>query len=87
MADAAYVVQKVEWFQFRGGDGRPFLVMVSSLPNGYYTAVPVNVPMALAPHGLMALAATAEEALAQLQSALGGRTRDELFPETHQSQG
>jgi hypothetical protein len=80
MTSEPYVVQKVEWFQFRASDGQPFLVMVSSLPNGYHTAVPVNVSMTLPGHGLMALAATADEALAQLQSTLGGRTRDEIFP-------
>jgi len=74
-----YVVQKVEWFQFRDQDGKPFLVMVASLPNGFYTAVPCQLEIKLAEHGNMALAATVDEALAQLQSTLGGKTAAELF--------
>ena len=42
MTDSQYVVQKVEWFQFRAPDGKAFFVMVSSLPNGFFTAVPVD---------------------------------------------
>ena len=83
MSEAPYVVQKVDWFQFRGADGQAFLVMVSSLPNGYYTAVPVDVGMVLAEHGLMALAGSVDEALTQLQSTLGGKTRDQIFPGAH----
>ena len=75
-----YVVQKVEWYQFRAPDGEAFFVMVSSLPNGFHTAVPVQLQMARADHGCMALAATADEALAQLQGTLAGKTREEIFP-------
>ena len=80
MSDAGYVVQKVEWFQFRCPDGKAFFVMVSSLPNGFFTAVPCDLTMVRADHSLMALAATPDEALAQLQSTLSGKGRDELFP-------
>ena len=80
MAEAPYVVQKVDWYQFRAPDGHAFFVMVASLPNGFYTAVPCAVSMVLADHSLMALAATPEEALTQLQTTLGGKTRDQLFP-------
>ena len=74
-----YVVQKVEWFQFRDSDGNGFFVMVSSLPNGFFTAVPCDIPLVRADHSLMALAGTAEEALTQLQSTLGGKKKDDLF--------
>lgn len=80
MSDTGYVVQKVEWFQFRSADGKAFFVMVSSLPNGFFTAVPCDLTMVRADHSLMALAATSDEALAQLQGTLGGKSRDELFP-------
>ncbi len=80
MSDAPYVVQKVDWYQLRAPDGHAFFVMVASLPNGFYTAVPCVVSMTLADHSLMALAATPEEALAQLQTTLGGKSREELFP-------
>ncbi len=80
MSDSGYVVQKVEWFQFRSPDGKAFFVMVSSLPNGFFTAVPCDLTMARADHSLMALAATSEEALSQLQSTLAGKSREELFP-------
>ena len=43
MSESSYVVQKVEWFQFRTADGKPFFVMVASLPNGFYTAIPVQL--------------------------------------------
>jgi hypothetical protein len=79
MSDTPYVVQKVEWYQFRDADGNAFFVMVSSLPNGFFTAVPCDVPLVRADHSLMALAASADEALAQLQGTLGGKKRDELF--------
>jgi hypothetical protein len=81
MSDTGYVVQKVEWFQFRSADGKAFFVMVSSLPNGFFTAVPCDLTMVRADHSLMALAATSEDALTQLQGTLGGKSRDELFPE------
>jgi hypothetical protein len=80
MSDAPYVVQKVEWFQLRDPDGHAFFVMVSSLPNGFYTAVPCDLQMARLDHAKMGLAATVDDALAQLQNALEGKKRDELFP-------
>ena len=80
MAEAPYVVQKIDWYQLRTADGQAFFVMVASLPNGFYTAVPCVVSMTLADHSLMALAASPGDALAQLQGTLGGKTRDELFP-------
>jgi hypothetical protein len=54
--------------------------MVSSLPNGFYTAVPCEIQLTRAEHGLMALAATPDEALAQLQSTLAGKARTDIFP-------
>ena len=75
-----YIVQKVEWFQFRAADGEAFFVMVSSLPNGFYTAVPCTLPLTRADHALMALGASPEEALAQLQGTLAGKAREEIFP-------
>jgi hypothetical protein len=80
MSDSGFVVQKVEWFQFRGEDGKPFFVMVSSLPNGFFTAVPCDVPLVRADHSLIALAASADEALAQLQKTLAGKKRDDILP-------
>ena len=79
MSEAPYVVQKVEWYQFRTPEGKPFLVMVSSLPNGFFTAVPCQVEMKLAQHGLMALAATTEDAINQLQTTLAGKGIEEIF--------
>ena len=78
MTDTPFVVQKVEWYQFRDPAGHAFFVMVSSLPNGFFTAVPCHVTMRLGDHSLIALAATQEEALTQLQTTLAG----ELFPAT-----
>jgi len=83
MSDTPYVTQKVDWYQFRAPDGEAFFVMVASLPNGFYAAVPCEVTLTRAPHGLMALAATPEEALAQLQGTLAGKSRDEIFPPEH----
>lgn len=80
MSDTPYVVQKIEWFQFRTPDGKAFFVMVSSLPNGFFTAVPCDLTIVQAEHNLMALAASPEEALAQLQATLAGKSRDDLFP-------
>ncbi len=80
MADTDYIVQRVEWFQFRAPDGQAFFVMVSSLPNGFFTAVPCDLTMVQAEHSLMALAATSEEAISQLQRALAGKRREEIFP-------
>jgi hypothetical protein len=79
MSDQPFVVQKVDWYQFRTPDGKPFLVMVSSLPNGFFTAVPCQVEMKLAQHGLMALAPTTDEALQQLQTTLAGKGVEEIF--------
>jgi len=80
MADTPYVVQKLDWYQLRDPDGHAFFVMVSSLPNGFFTAVPCDLHMARLDHAKMGLAATADEALEQLQKALEGKKRDELFP-------
>ena len=80
MSDAGFVVQKVEWFQFRQPDGQAFFVMVSTLPNGFVTAVPCDIPLVRADHSLMALAANTEDALAQLQGTLAGKSREDLFP-------
>jgi len=80
MSDAPYVVQKVEWYQLRDPDGHAFFVMVSSLPNGFFTAVPVDIHMTRLDHAKMGLAASADEALAQLEKALEGQPRDALFP-------
>ena len=80
MSETPFVVQKVEWYQFRAADEHAFFVMVSSLPNGFFTAVPCELAVTMAPHHLMALAATPEEALAQLQGTLAGKTAAELFP-------
>jgi hypothetical protein len=80
MSETAYVVQKVEWFQFRAPDGKAFFVMVSSLPNGFFTAVPCEMPVVHADHSVIGLAASADEALAQLQQTLVGKAYDEIFP-------
>lgn len=80
MSDTPYVVQRVEWFQFRDPEGHAFFVMVSSLPNGFYTAVPCDLHMTRLDHSKMGLAATVDDALAQLQKSLEGKKRDELFP-------
>ena len=80
MSDANFVIQKVEWFQFRAPDGKAFFVMVSSLPNGFFTAVPCEVAVTLAEHSLMALAATPDDAPAQLQQTLAGKRHEEIFP-------
>ena len=82
MSDSPYVVQKVDWYQFRDPDGKAFFVMVSSLPNGFFTAVPCDLTMTRAEHGQMALAGSVDEVLTQLQATLGGKKRDELFPST-----
>jgi hypothetical protein len=80
MSETAYVVQKVEWFQFRAPDGKAFFVMVSSLPNGFFTAVPCELPLVHADHSLMALAAAPDAALAQLQQTLVGKRYEDIFP-------
>jgi hypothetical protein len=80
MSEGSFVVQKVEWFQLRSEDGKALFVMVSSLPNGFFTAVPCDIPLVRADHSLIALAPTADEALAQLQTTLAGKTRDDILP-------
>lgn len=80
MAEESFVVQKIDWYQFRDPSGHAFFVMVASLPNGFFTAVPCQLTLQRADHGLMALAATAEEALTQLQGTLAGKSADDLFP-------
>ncbi len=77
--EGPYVVQKVEWYQFRDAEGHAFFVMVSSLPNGFYTAVPVDLQMTRIDHAKMGVAATPDEALQQLETALEGKSRAELF--------
>jgi hypothetical protein len=84
MSDATYVVQKVDWFQLRTPEGKAIMVMVAALPNGFHTAVPVEVSMRLAAHGMMALAASAEDALTQLQTTLAGKGPEEIFPHDHE---
>jgi hypothetical protein len=79
MSDETFVVQKVDWYQFRASDGQFFFVLVASLPNGFYTAVPYQLPMTMAAHGNMALAATPEEALSQLQQTLSGKSIPQIF--------
>ena len=80
MSDAPCVVQKVEWFKLRAADGKAFFVMVSTLPNGFYTAVPCDIPLVRLDHSKMGLADSAEGALRSLEQALEGKRRDELFP-------
>jgi hypothetical protein len=80
MSDASYIVQEVRWYQFRAPDGRAFMVMLSSLPNGFWTAVPCEVAIRHGDHSLMALAGTPEDAIAQLQQTLAGKTPDDVFP-------
>jgi hypothetical protein len=75
MIDTPFVVQKVEWYQFRDPAAHAFFVMVANLPNGFFTAVPCHVTMRLADHSVIALAATQEEALTQLQTTLAGKNR------------
>ena len=81
--DASYIVQKVEWYQLRTPEGQAIMVMVAALPNGFYTAVPVEVSMRVAAHGMMALAASPDDALTQLQATLGGKGPEEIFPPGH----
>ncbi|MBI3782549.1 MAG: hypothetical protein HY270_04020 [Deltaproteobacteria bacterium] len=79
MPESNFIVQKVEWFQLRAPDGTPFFVMVSSLPNGYFTAVPCRVTMELAAHGNMGLGQSSEAAMEQLTQALAGKTLEQIF--------
>ncbi len=80
MSDAPYVVQKVDWYQFRDPEGHAFFVLLASLPNGFYTAVPVDLQMVRLDHSKMGLAASPDGALAELAKALEGKPRDALFP-------
>ncbi|HVN85942.1 MAG TPA: hypothetical protein VMW17_13970 [Candidatus Binatia bacterium] len=80
MSDTPFIVQKVEWFQFRAPDGKAFFVMAASLPNGFVTAVPCEIAITHADHSLMALAATTDEALTQLQQTLAGKRHEDIFP-------
>jgi hypothetical protein len=82
MTEESFVVQKVDWYQFRDPSGHAFFVMVASLPNGFFTAVPCQLTMQRADHSLMALAATQQEALTQLQATLAGKSATDLFPAT-----
>ena len=81
MSDDAFVVQKVEWFQLRDSGGQATLVMVASLPNGFFTATPCEIPMRHADHSLIGLGASAEAALEGVQQNLAGKARAEIFPE------
>lgn len=80
MSETPFIVQKVDWYQLRDPSGHALLVMVASLPNGFVTATPCRVTMQLADHSLIALGATADDALTRLQANLAGRTADDLFP-------
>ena len=80
MAEEAFVVQRVEWFQLRSPSGEATLVMVASLPNGFFTATPCEVPIVHADHSLIGLGASADEALARVQANLAGKSRAEIFP-------
>ncbi len=79
MSDSPYIVQKVEWYQLRAPDGTALFVMVSSLPNGFFTAVPCKLSIELANHTMIALAATQDDALAQLQTTLADKTQEQIF--------
>ena len=80
MSEDAFVVQKVEWYQLRNPEGEATLVMVASLPNGFFTATPCELPIVHADHSLIGLGATAEDALTGVQKSLAGKTRAEIFP-------
>jgi hypothetical protein len=81
VSDDAFVVQKIEWFQLRSSEGEATLVMVASLPNGFFTATPCELPIQRADHSLIGLGASVEAALEQVQKNLAGKTRAEIFPE------
>lgn len=80
MSDDDCVLQKVEWYQVRRGSGEATMVMVASLPNGFFTAAPVDLGIVHADHGLIGLGATADDALAMVRSNIAGKTNAELFP-------
>jgi hypothetical protein len=77
---AEFIVQKVDWYQLRAPDGQALLVMVASLPNGFCTATPCEVAITHGDHSLIGLAPSAEDALAELQKNLEGKTRADIFP-------
>jgi hypothetical protein len=79
MSDDAFVVQKVDWYQLRNPEGEATLVMVASLPNGFFTATPCEVPITHADHSLIGLGASAEEALGRVRQNLAGKSRAEIF--------
>ena len=80
MSDDAFVVQKIEWVQLRSPEGEATLVMLASLPNGFYTATPVELSMVHADHSLIGLGASAEAAIEGVQKNLAGKSRAEIFP-------
>lgn len=80
MGEDDCVLQKVEWYQVRRGSGEATLVMVASLPNGFFTATPVDLGIVHADHSLIGLGATAEDALAMARSNIAEKTHAELFP-------
>ncbi len=80
MSESGFIVQRIEWYQLRAPDGSATFVMISSLPNGFFTAVPCQVQVTLGEHSLMALAASSDEALAQVQRNLAGKSPEQIFP-------
>ena len=74
------VVQRIEWVQLRAPDGEATLVMLATLPNGFHTATPVEIPWVHGDHSLIGLGATAEDALEMVKRNLAGKTRQEIFP-------
>ncbi|MCX8072383.1 MAG: hypothetical protein N3C12_08025 [Candidatus Binatia bacterium] len=79
MPESQFIVQKVDWYQLRTAEGEPILIMVASLPNGFYTAVPCRLAMTLATHEHMAIGSSIDEALSQLQKTLAGKAIDAIF--------
>jgi hypothetical protein len=80
VSEPSFIVQKLEWFQLRAENGEATLVLIASLPNGFFTAVPCDVAIQNADHSLIGLGPSVEEALAQVQKNIAGKTREELFP-------
>jgi len=80
MSESSFVVQKVEWVQLRAPSGESFFVMISSLPNGFFTAVPCQIQLVHGDHSLIGLGASADAALEQVQKNLEGKTREQIFP-------
>jgi hypothetical protein len=79
MADDGFVVQRIEWVQLRRPDGEATVVLLASLPNGFFTATPVELPLVHADHSLIGLGASPEDALAMVQANLAGKSNAELF--------